>query len=238
MEILYWLIFHFTAFYGAESLRLEAQIFDGLRALESTYVDQVFAEFSTAISSDNKETRNQGFISAMRALKIPWPNAEAKPTSQATEKQSASQAESLPTDQSPVDQLFREIDIDIQKPIDSEKFKLVTEHSSAFEQFVRSIPIWKIVVHAIPRNKEYFDISSKEMLETMASLSHQQICSLVKAMYNPLIELIKKHVNELKMTQNALKKREDNTSSGKFVCFQMKTGGIDDFHNGLQERVG
>lgn len=217
-------------------INLKKRIADGIRVLNHDQVKETFIKYSTATKSssiaqagaDSWMDRKLGkskFLLAMKSLGIPpleRPNLS---------NHSAG-------DELAVDLIFQDLDIDSDGGLNFSEFQRVAEYTNSFEQFVRTIPLWKILALAIPHPKHYCETTSKELLDTMSLLSLDDICNIVDAMRDEMITMISMHIKELRRTQEAMKKKEATVASGKFTCFEMKAGGIDDFHEGLKERVG
>jgi hypothetical protein len=219
---------------------LKKQIAEGISVLNHEKVMETFKQFSIEPTNSNSTAREDAEIAeswkfrklerskfplAMKSLGIP-PRERPNLSGHAVENEFG------------VDLVFQDLDIDSDGGLNFSEFQRATEYSTSFEQFVRTIPLWKILALAIPHPKHYCETTSKELLDTMSNLTLDDICSIVDAMRDEMITMISKHVRELKKTQEAVKKKEATFASGKFTCFEMEAGGIDDFHEGLKERVG
>jgi hypothetical protein len=134
---------------------------------------------------------------------------------------------------------FRTIHIDHEKGLSFEEFKQYVDcRSSLLEEFARTIPVWRLLVEAVPSKKEFNKNSDFGGIRTMASLSAEEIDTMVDAMRDGLKKMLWHHCSSLRAAMDAAQEQTPCTASAKFISELAS----EDIHLGeeqnLTDRVG
>ena len=130
-----------------------------------------------------------------------------------------------------LDDLF-ERDIDDPKTgLTFEEFKFMITRQKPIEQWAATVPFARLFADAVKVDPNF------NQLKYVANLSRDDIGAIVIGMVEGLIIVIEKHVKLLSEGLQA-KKTADKPAGSKFQIIPMNCGRLNDFHNGLEGRVG
>jgi hypothetical protein len=155
---------------------------------------------------------------------------------------SASSLESALTDfgiilhSSDLNEILESRDLNDAKGLDLEGFKSLVTMPSPIEEWVRALPLNRLVSDAMPRPVSCF---RKDQLWHLSNVTLEQLevsCDVIKAR---LIKILEEHLGILKTVLNCHPASNDISENvEKFQICKMRVGDIDDFHQGLAGRIG
>ena len=154
----------------------------------------------------------------------------------------------MPADPEDIEALFKEeyFGDDEAPGLDSEAFRRFLDRPSKLEQWLRGLPVPKLLAMCLESAFEIIP-GAADPLRIVCGLDQQAIEQAINVAVHGFCEGLKRllceRVKELKECYSALDKRaaDNSGSSGanpKFQTIAMSAGKVEDFHKGLTDRVG
>ncbi len=131
--------------------------------------------------------------------------------------------------------VFETFDTDENGGLDLQEFMKAIKYPSKVEQWVETLPLSKLLAQCLSFKE------GDDPLREVSSLSSDEVRVSVTAYTESLQTILSDAVGELKKCyaeMDRLAKQSANDAGSKFQTFKMSSGGVEDFHNGLQGRVG
>jgi hypothetical protein len=129
--------------------------------------------------------------------------------------------------------LFQTFDMDENGGLDLQEFKKAIKFPSKVEQWADNLPLSKLLAHCLSFKQ------GDDPLREVSRLSSDELRAVTNAYCESLHLMLMEAVRELNLCYAEM----DNTAGladagSKFQTFKMSSGSVEDFHNGLQGRVG
>jgi hypothetical protein len=131
--------------------------------------------------------------------------------------------------------LFEIFDTDDNGGLDLQEFMKAIKYPGKVEQWADSLPLSKLLAHCLSFKE------SDDQLREVSSLSSDELCASIKAYSKCLQTILTNALDELKKCYAEMDRMtadSANEANSKFQTFKMSSGKVEDFHRGLQGRVG
>jgi hypothetical protein len=144
-----------------------------------------------------------------------------------------------------LERVFNEMDVDRNETLDFTEFRRILNKKSAIQQWASTLQLDLILADAIPIGEypELRTIPANSLRQTVehriSFLSEEEIDAICVAVSKGLRTLLSDKVAELQdcFSQEMTPANLVDSESGKFQTI-MNCGSIDNFHRGLEDRVG
>ena len=140
-----------------------------------------------------------------------------------------------------IDRLMKAFDMNDDCGLDFNEFSLLVSRlvsrSSPGLEYLRSLPLAELVFEGLP--KEVI-CAGEDSLRNLCDINPESLEASMQAITEGLIQMLRESLTELKRSFNLLdSKAAANTSAAKkFETINMSVGTIQDFHAGIQARIG
>ncbi len=130
--------------------------------------------------------------------------------------------------------LFQEMDVNLDRGLDIDEFRMLVQKPSKIQQWTASMPLAALVADAMPRN------SGVDALRTISTMCHDDIAAVCTVVSDGLKTMLMKEVENLGQAFKILDESQIDRQStlSKFDLFTMAGGSAQDFYSGLGARVG
>ena len=128
-------------------------------------------------------------------------------------------------------QLFDEFDTD-SNGLDLKDFKSILQRPNRLYEWAKALPLCEILADSIPRK------SGVDPLRVVSSLSAEERDIVCETVRSGLDRLLKEWSEQLKDAFKVTDHRKDSGIGSKFNVVAVSCGDIDDFHAGVEERIG
>ncbi len=116
--------------------------------------------------------------------------------------------------------------------LDFELFERVASHPTPMEEYVRAVPLHKLLADALPDEDE-------DPMRLFARLTEGDIASVTQGVAQGLERLLRLHVRCARMAlADAASRTAAPSALSKFHVAPLSCGRIQDFHAGLSGRIG
>jgi hypothetical protein len=133
--------------------------------------------------------------------------------------------------------LFEASDTDENGGLDEQGFTKAVKYPCKVEQWADGLPLSKLLAHCLPfKLKE-----GQDPLREVSRLSSDELRAAAMAFGEGLETMLGDAVGELRKCyaeMDRMAAASADTAGSKFQTFKMSSGSVDDFHSGLQGRVG
>jgi hypothetical protein len=133
--------------------------------------------------------------------------------------------------------LFETSDTDENGGLDEQEFTKAVKYPGKVEQWADSLPLSKLLAHCLSfRFKE-----GDDPLREVSRLSSAELRASANAFGESVETILGDAVGELKKCyaeMDRMAAESASSASSKFQTFKMSSGSVEDFHSGLQGRVG
>ena len=131
--------------------------------------------------------------------------------------------------------LFKRLDLDCNNYLSLAEFQAMVSHeTSEIERWARSIPLHQLLVDAITSCNDSFDND----MECASNLKESDVELIIQAISETLKVMVMARVSELNQAFASMRANEANQAGAKFVVQNMSCGNTQDFHKGLEGRIG
>jgi hypothetical protein len=133
--------------------------------------------------------------------------------------------------------LFRSMDIDENGGLDLQEFKRAVATPTKLEQWIASLPIPRLLARCLTSIGEGVEDPVREFCQ----LRGENLNEAVTAFCFDLGNTLAKYQSQLNLSYKEMERRARDGERGVFSKFQiskLNCGGIEDFHRGLEGRVG
>ncbi len=145
-------------------------------------------------------------------------------------------------------QIFEEMDMNRDETLDFTEFRRILNKKSAIQEWAATLQLDMILADAIPDDGGSFGlrtipattILNYKVEQRISVLSNEELDVICAVVSNGLRKLLSDKVAEYKacFSENAITPQDlSNSNSGKYQAV-MNCGSIDNFHKGLEDRVG
>ena len=131
-----------------------------------------------------------------------------------------------------MDDFLQEFDFSNKIGLDHKEFVSVLRKPTIAEEWVKTLPVSEIIADAVPK------ISGVHPLEVISQLSKVEISVICRAVLHGLEEILFTSSRKLKEAFNAMEKKAKTDGDCKFSMVPMTCGTIQDFHAGIEGRIG
>jgi hypothetical protein len=133
-----------------------------------------------------------------------------------------------------VKKLLREIDAGKNGYLSLDEFKSISKNPTVSERWALSLPLYRLLSDALPPQEKQDDI-----MRTISALTDQEISLVCEGMLDGLKRMVREAVQILNKAYRSMDSRKAvECGSTKFVVNSMSCGDINDFHAGLEGRIG
>ena len=133
-----------------------------------------------------------------------------------------------------IETIFYEMDLNSDGGLDLEEFVRASQSLTELEQWLKQIPFYRLMNDAITALPRITDRSSR----TAAFLTTNEIENICSGAVDGLCKMLRTHCERLRSALESMDKRMETSFQEKFQIFDWKCGNIDDFHEGLEKRIG
>ncbi len=132
-------------------------------------------------------------------------------------------------------QLFVQADLENDEVLGEKEFTYALSKAFPVEQALSVLPLHRLIESSLPgfRHKH-----PNEHLEIFAYLSDAEIANMVAAVSPEIERLVREMVHGLREAKDRQDQNADDSAGAKFDIVTLSAGTIEDFHDGLQGRVG
>jgi hypothetical protein len=119
--------------------------------------------------------------------------------------------------------------------VDSDEFRRAAAKKWGVDAWAQSLPLAPMLVDALPQS------TGCNRLRALCSLTEEEVRAIADGYRDGLQRLLMQHLAQLRAAYEALDKlvkMPRNGASQKFELSAMSCGSIEDFHAGLQKRIG
>ena len=136
-------------------------------------------------------------------------------------------------------QLFAESDLENDGLLSEQEFTYALDKKFPVEQALSVLPIHRLLESSLPG---FDSLHPDQHLETFINLSDQDVAGMVAEASPKIMKLLLEMVNGLKKAKLASEERQNHVDTAVGAKFDtsdtIQAGTIDDFHKGLEGRVG
>ena len=197
---------------NALQLKIQEQVDFGLKRRSKEYIQYVFSNHcEPAVSGKENSILKKNFSKALQDLEI-------KLNDQETEE------------------LFKCVDVDRNNSLSYSEFEKVVFQPSDLERWALSIPFHYVVADAV----SCIEREGAHKLEKASNLTESDIVVVCNGIVDGMKKLITGKVFELKQAFDRMRasQAENQAGSKYLVISSMSCGGPEDFHKGLEGRIG
>jgi hypothetical protein len=133
--------------------------------------------------------------------------------------------------------LFETSDVDENGGLDEQEFTKAVMYPGKVEQWADGLPLSKLLAHCLSSTFK----EGEDPLREVSRMSSDELRASAKAFGEGVETILGDAVDELRKCYAEMDRMAatSSTSSGsKFQTIKMSSGSVDDFHSGLQGRVG
>jgi hypothetical protein len=196
----------------ADRLKIQEHVDFGFKRRSKDYLQHVFSNHcEPALSSTEKVILKKNFSKTLHDLKIRLDDQER-------------------------DDLFKRIDLDQNESLSFSEFEKIVLQPSDIERWALSIPFHYLVADAV----SCIEREGAHVMEQASNLTASDIHVLCNGILDGMKKLITDKVSELKQAYDRMHAAQaENEAGSKYltVC-TMSSGGPEDFHKGLEGRIG
>jgi hypothetical protein len=118
--------------------------------------------------------------------------------------------------------------------VDAAEFQRAVGRQWAVEVWAKSLPLAEMLADTLP------NCSGCHRLRAVSDLKEEEIIAIADGYRDGLIQVLNEHVRMLKNAYDAMAvyATKSRTAAKKFEVSSMSCGKIEDFHDGLQKRIG
>jgi hypothetical protein len=129
-------------------------------------------------------------------------------------------------------ELFDEFDCDFSRGMDLEEFKILLQRSNRLNQWAEGLLLHDLLTDSIPRKAE------QDPMRLVSELTVDEIALTCRAFQDGLIGLLSEACASLKQAFIVSDARKAQSTEGSKFNLGMNCGNIDEFHQGVEERIG
>jgi hypothetical protein len=133
--------------------------------------------------------------------------------------------------------VFETSDMDDNGGLDEKEFTKAVKYPGKVEQWADSLPLSKLLAHCL----SFKFTQGDDPLREVSRLSTDELRASANAFGEGVETILGDAVGELKKCfaeMDRMAAESAATASSKFQTFKMSSGSVEDFHSGLQGRVG
>ncbi len=197
---------------NALQLKIQEHVDFGLKRRSKEYIQYVFSNHcEPAVSGKESTILEKNFSSALQDLNIKLNDQETK-------------------------ELFKCVDVDRNESLSYSEFENIVFQPSDLERWALSIPFHYLVADAV----SCIEREGAHRLEKASNLTESDITLVCNGIVDGVKKLITGKVSELKQAFDRMRasQAENQAGSKYFVVSSMSCGGPEDFHKGLEGRIG
>jgi hypothetical protein len=138
-------------------------------------------------------------------------------------------------DDQEVGELFKRVDVDKSESLSVSEFESIVSQLSDLERWALSIPVHFLLADAV----SCIDCKGAHAMEKASNLTERDIHEICNGIVDGLRKIVGSKVFELKQAFDAMRASQSEQVAGsKFTVGTMSSGGPEDFHKGLEGRIG
>ena len=131
------------------------------------------------------------------------------------------------------EELFSEIDCD-SHGLEFEEFVHLMNRPSPLSEWSKTLNVHHLIVDAFPRVKG----THMQQLQAIVNFNKEDVKIICDAVLEGLQDLLLESCQEIKNSFEAMKKKQHLRVDSKFSMIPMSCGKIEDFHAGIENRIG
>ena len=135
------------------------------------------------------------------------------------------------------DRMFKEADINKDARLDFEEFSRAVSGPSKLEQYLSTLPLAKLLAFCLSTADDSI-AKSNDPVQKISRLSPETLERGADIFHEGLKRLLDDIRTKLMVCFNELAKKDAQGTNVKFQTFTMNCGNLEDFANGLSNRVG
>jgi hypothetical protein len=183
----------------------------GFKRRSQEYIQNIFSKHSQAAESTRESLiSKKNFLNALQDLKIKLDDQE-------------------------LEELFKRVDVDESESLSLSEFENIVSQLSDLERWALSIPVHYLLADAV----SCIDREGAHAMEKASNLTEQDVSVICNGITDGLRKIVGSKVFELKQAYDAMRASQSEQVAGaKFTVGTMSSGGPEDFHKGLEGRIG
>ena len=192
--------------------RIQEQIDFGFKRRSKEYIQTVFLNHSEPAESTKESViLKKNFSFALGDLKIKLDDQETE-------------------------ELFKRVDVDKSESLSYLEFENIVSQLSDLEKWALSIPVHYLLADAI----SCIEREGAHAMEKASNLTETDIHGICNGIVDGMRKIVASKVSELKQAFDAMHASQtDQVAAGsKFTVGSMSSGDAEDFHKGLEGRIG
>ncbi len=138
----------------------------------------------------------------------------------------------IEADAKQADALFEEFDPDRSFGLDFDEFLLLLKKSTPISEWTNSLLICELIADAIPK------VPGMHPLRVVSKLTRSDMNNICEGMLEGLQRMIWESSVELANAFKAMDKKVHSSEDSKFSMIPMSCGRVNDFHAGIEGRIG
>ncbi len=135
------------------------------------------------------------------------------------------------------DRMFKEADINKDSKLDFEEFSRAVSLPSKLEQYLSTLPLAKLLAFCLKSADESI-VESSDPVRAVSKLSPDALEMGAAIFHAGLKRLLDDLKSKLRECYDELERKAVQGTNAKFQTFSMSCGTLEDFANGMSDRVG
>ncbi len=139
-------------------------------------------------------------------------------------------------DDQETDELFKRVDVDKSESLSFSEFENIVSQLSDLERWALSVPVHFLLADAV----SCIERQGAHAMEKASNLTPTDIDEICHGIVDGMKKIIASKVSELKEAFDAMRASQAGqvAAGSKFTVGTMSSGGAEDFHKGLEGRIG
>ena len=139
-------------------------------------------------------------------------------------------------DDQETEELFKRVDADKSDSLSFAEFENIVSQLSELERWALSIPVHYLLADAV----SCIEREGAHAMEKASNLTETDIHEICNGIVDGMRKIVASKVSELKQAYDAMHASQAEQVAGgtKFIVGSMSSGGTEDFHKGLEGRIG
>jgi hypothetical protein len=139
-------------------------------------------------------------------------------------------------DDQETEELFKRVDVDKSESLSFSEFENIVSQLSDLERWALSVPVHYLLADAV----SCIEREGAHAMEKASNLTETDIHEICNGIVDGMRKIVASKVSDLKKAFDAMRASQaDQVAAGsKFTVGTMSSGGAEDFHKGLEGRIG
>jgi hypothetical protein len=138
-------------------------------------------------------------------------------------------------DEQETDELFKRVDVDKSDSLSFSEFENIVSQLSDIERWALSLPVHYLLADAV----SCIEREGAHAMEKASNLTETDIQEICHGVVDGMKKIFATKVSELKQAFDAMRASQaEHVAGSKFTVGTMSSGGAEDFHKGLEGRIG